>query len=281
VRDRGRTELRALQSMSVDTVDSVATVTLRGPGKGNAMGVTFWRELPEVFARLDWDDDVRAVVLVGGGTCFSVGLDLHEILPTWAPVLDEGAQAATRSWFMAEIRRFQAAITAVAMCRKPVVAAVSSWCLGGGLDLAAAADVRVAANDAVFGIRETRLAIVADVGSLQRLRGVIGEGHLRELALTGRDIGAADAMRIGLVNRVLEDREGALQHAREIAREMAANPPLAVQGTKQVLNEAREHQVAAELRQAAVWNAAFLPSADLHEALAAFAQRRPARFHGR
>ncbi|MGA7203411.1 MAG: enoyl-CoA hydratase-related protein, partial [Specibacter sp.] len=169
---------------------AVAVVRLAGPGRGNMMGRNFWAELPNVFAALDADDGVRAVVLTGTGNQFSVGLDVQEVLGEWLGKLGPGAaaQAAQRTELLGLIRSLQDGVSSVARCRKPVVAAVSGWCIGGGVDLVSAADVRLASADAKFSVREARLAIVADVGSLQRLGGIIGEGHLRELALTGKDI---------------------------------------------------------------------------------------------
>lgn len=263
-----------LRAFDLGLRDHVAEVTLLGPGRHNAMGTDFWAELPVVFEALDADPEVRAVVLTGSGADFSVGLDLHDMLPRWSEALSPGAGAGPRTELLREIRRLQAAVTSVAACRKPVVAAVAGWCVGGGVDLISAADVRLASADACFSMREVRLAIVADVGSLQRLVGVIGEGHLRELALTGRDFDAATALRIGLVNQVLPHREALVAAARLTAKEIAANPPLAVQGVKQVLNEGREDRIAAGLTYVSAWNAAFLPSEDLAEAVAAFMRRR-------
>jgi enoyl-CoA hydratase len=269
-----------MKSLRVDRTDHVAEVTLLGPGKGNAMGPDFWDELPEVFTGLDADDEVRAVVLTGDGRNFSYGLDLPAMMPGWAEVLGPGAQAGPRTRFLGEIHRLQAAVTSVAACRKPVVAAISGWCVGGGVDLVAAADIRVASADAKFSVREVKVAIVADLGSLQRLAGIIGEGHLRELALTGKDIDAVRAERIGLVNDVYPDQPAVLAAARNLAAEIAANPPLVVRGTKEILNEGREHAVAAGLRHVAAWNAAFLPSADLVEAVQSFLEKRPPKFLG-
>lgn len=267
-------------ALRTDVDGHVATVTLLGPGKGNAMGPDFWHELPIVFGELDADPAVRAVVLTGSGTHFSYGLDLEAMMPAWAHVLNPGAQAGPRTDFMRTIRAMQAAISAVADCRKPVIAAVSGWCVGGGVDLIAACDIRLASAEARFSIREARLAIVADVGSLQRLAGIIGEGHLRELAYTARDIDAEDAARIGLVNRVHPDLESVRAAVGELAAEIAANPPLAVQGTKEALDLPRRRAVEDGLRHASIWSAAFLPSADLTEALAAFRERRSADFRG-
>ncbi|MGO2540869.1 MAG: crotonase/enoyl-CoA hydratase family protein, partial [Specibacter sp.] len=261
----------------------VAVVHLIGPGRGNMMGLAFWAELPQVFAALDADPEVRAVVLAGSGKHFSTGLDVQEVLGSWLKRLGPGdpAQAAQRTELLGIIRSLQDAISAVAACRKPVIAAVHGWCIGGGVDLISAADVRLASADAQFSIREARLAIVADVGSLQRLRGIIGEGHLRELALTAKDVPAERAERIGLVNDVYADQETLMAAALEMAGEIAANSPLAVAGTKAVLNEDREETIARGLRHVALWNTSFLHSEDLLEAVAAMGERRPAVFTGK
>ncbi|PYI69315.1 crotonase/enoyl-CoA hydratase family protein [Arthrobacter livingstonensis] len=278
-----------------EAAPGVTVVRLAGPGRGNMMGLDFWSELPRLFRELDADDSVRAVVLTGAGNHFSVGLDVQEVLGPWLAKLSPGtgsghaatasgaattATAAARGELLRLIGQLQDGVTAVAACRKPVIAAVSGWCIGGGVDLISAADVRLASADARFSVREARLAIVADVGSLQRLRGIVGEGHLRELTLTGKDITAERAERIGLVNDVYPDAESLLAAALGMAAEMAANSPLAVAGTKAVLNEDREERIARGLRHVALWNSAFLHSEDLMEAVAALGERRPAEFHG-
>jgi enoyl-CoA hydratase len=269
-----------LVALRVDRAEQVAEVTMLGPGKGNTMGPDFWRELPLVFGELDADPQVRAVVLTGEGEHFSYGLDLPAMMSSWSDLMTDSALAGSRTGLLHEIRRLQAAIGSVAACRKPVIAAVAGWCIGGGVDLAAAADIRLASADAKFSVREVRVAIVADLGSLQRLAGIIGEGHLRELALTGADIDAERAGGIGLVNHVYEDRDELLAAARSLASAIAANPPLVVQGVKEVLNAAREPHVDDGLRYVAAWNAAFLPSKDLGEAVQAFLERRPPHFTG-
>ncbi|HEY2765985.1 MAG TPA: crotonase/enoyl-CoA hydratase family protein [Pseudonocardiaceae bacterium] len=277
VRDLAGTDLVAL---AVQRRDHVAEVTLLGPGKGNAMGPDFWRELPIVFRALDADPQVRAVVLTGSASTFSYGLDLPAMVPQWSEVLHAGALAGPRTRFLDEIRTMQAAVDTVAVCRKPVVAAISGWCIGGGLDVAAAADIRLASAEARFSVREVKVAIVADLGSLQRLAGIVGEGQLRELAFTGRDIDAARAQRIGLVNDTHPDPAAVLDAARALAAEIAQNPPLVVQGVKDVLDCARQAQVTHGLRYVSAWNAAFLPSHDLTEAVQAFQERRQGRFTG-
>ncbi|TVT42294.1 crotonase/enoyl-CoA hydratase family protein [Amycolatopsis rhizosphaerae] len=273
-------ETADLVAFSVDRSGPVAEVTLLGPSKGNAMGPDFWRELPIVFRALDADPEVRAIVLTGSGRNFSYGLDLPAMMGAWAPLLGPDSLAGPRTAFLKEVRGLQASVTAVAECRTPVIAAVSGWCIGGGVDLIAAADVRLASAEAKFSVREAKVAIVADIGSLQRLAGVIGEGHLRELALTGKDIDAARAERIGLVNDVYPDQEAVLAAARAMAAEIAENPPLVVQGIKEVLSLNTERQVADGLRYVSTWNAAFLPSKDLGEAVQAFMERRKPEFKG-
>ncbi|MET0702694.1 MAG: enoyl-CoA hydratase-related protein, partial [Mycobacterium sp.] len=178
------------ESVLIETKDQVAQVTLLGPGKGNAMGPAFWAELPQVFAALDADPGVRAIVLTGSGRNFSYGLDLAAMGDTLGPIMAEGALAKPRADFHAHLKTMQQAITAVADCRTPTIASVHGWCIGGGVDLISAVDIRYASADAKFSVREVKLAIVADVGSLARLPLILNDGHLRELALTGRDIDA-------------------------------------------------------------------------------------------
>lgn len=268
------------KAFEVAVSDHVAEVTLTGPGRGNAMGPDFWRELPEIFAELERDEAVRAVVLTGSGPHFSYGLDLASMAGDLAPVLADNAKAKPRNDFHDTIRRLQSAITAVADCRKPVIAAISGWCIGGGVDLISAVDIRYASADAKFSVREVRVAMVADVGSLARLPLLIGDGNLRELALTGKDIDAEHAARIGLVNEVLPDRDAALTAARTTAAQIAANPPLVVQGVKSVLDHSRSAAVHDSLRYVAAWNAAFLPSTDLTEAVTAVFEKREPKFTG-
>jgi len=197
---------------------------------------------------------------------------------------DDGAppSMATRAQSArAGILRLQAAVTSVADCPVPVIAAVHGYCIGGGVDLIAACDIRLASADAQFSVREAKVAIVADLGSLQRLPAIIGLGHVAELAYTGKDIGASRAEAIGLVNRVCPDPDGVLEAAQGLAGEIAGNSPLAVQGTKAVLRASTDRSVAEGLEYVATWNAGFLASDDLAEAMSAFVEKRPATFTGR
>ena len=269
--------------LSIDDDHHVATVVLRGAaaGKANRMGPAFWAEMPTAFEWLDAAPQVRAVVLRGEGAQFSHGLDLATMGGELGAVLGDGALARERAQLLGVIERLQRAMSCVAACRKPVVAAIAGWCVGGGVDLITACDVRLCAADARFSVREVKLAMVADVGTLARLPALVGQGHARLLALTGDDIDAARALRIGLVEDVYDTHAALFDAARALARRMADNPPLVVQGIKQVLNAASERAAAESLRTVALWNAAFLPSHDLREAMTAFLAKRPPRFEGR
>jgi enoyl-CoA hydratase len=270
--------------LTVERDGHVATLWLDSPERRNAMGPDFWADLPVVMDELSTDPDVWVVVLAAKGLHFTVGLDLKTMGGAVAGGGAGGAggssQAARAARFYPEVKRLQRAISAVADCPKPVIAAVHGWCIGGGVDLISAADVRLCSADAQFSIRETRIAIVADIGTLQRLPRIIGKGHMAELALTGKDIGADRAHAIGLVNDVLPDQESLVKAAQAMAGEMAANSPLVVQGTKQVLRASEDRTVEEGLDYVAVWNAGFLQSNDLIEAMTAFVEKRPPDFKG-
>lgn len=268
-------------AFSVDVADHVATVTLTGPGKGNAMGPDFWRECPAVFRALDEDERVRVVVLRGAGKGFSYGLDLLAMAGELATAASPTAGPLDRARLLDVITRMQDATSALARCRVPVVAAVHGWCIGAGLDLIAAADVRLCSATARFSLREVKVGMVADVGSLQRLPHVIGDSATRELALTGRDVDAARAAALGLVSEVFADDDALFAGAAAVAAEIARNPPLVVQGVKRVMNARIDDEIGRGLRAVAMHNAAFLGTEDLQEAIAAFAEKRPPVFRGR
>ncbi len=261
--------------------DGVAEVVLTAQGKANRMGPDYWEQLPRLFARLDADDAVRAVVLRGGGEHFSFGFDLMAMAEALAPFVNPDCRAIDRRALLGVIQRMQATHTALATCRKPVIAAIHGWCIGGGVDLITACDVRLCSAEAKFSVREVKLAIVPDVGTLARLPAIVGQGVARELAMTGDDVDAARALRIGLVNAVHETPAALFEAARGLARRLAQNPPLVVQGIKQVMNATSEAQAAHSLDTVALWNSAFFPSEDLQEALAAFMEKRAPKFAGR
>ena len=266
------------RSLSIDIDGAVACVTLTGPGKGNAMGPATWEELAPAFAALDDNPQVRAIVLRGSGAHFSYGLDLLAMMPTLADKVTGTVLAAKRQELLALIKQMQAAAGAPAACRKPVIAAIDGWCIGGGLDLAAACDIRICSAQARFSLREIRLAIVADLGSLQRLPHIIGQGHTRQLAFTGEDIDAARAQQIGLVNDVYADAETLHEAAMGLAQRIAKNAPLTAMGAKEVLNVSQGRSIEDGLQHVALWNSAFLQSMELAEAIAAHMERREPNF---
>lgn len=268
-------------AFDVTVSDHIARVTMKGPGKGNALGPDFWREAPGVFDDIDADSDVRAVVLTGAAGNFTFGLDLVAMTSELRYALAAPAMAAERTRFLDQITLMQRAITALMSCRKPVVASISGWCVGAGIDIICAADVRVCSREATFSARAVRIGIVEDMGSLQRLPAIVGEGAARELCLTGEDFDATRAAALGLVNHVDDTPEAALQHAESIAARIAANPPLTVQGVKHMMNQYAHDGMRESLQYNALWNATFMQSRDFAEAMSAFAQKRAPKFEGR
>jgi enoyl-CoA hydratase len=267
--------------LTLDREGHVATLWLDSPERRNAMGPAFWADLPRAMTEVGDDPEVRAVVLAARGPHFTAGLDLSSMGGTVTGGEGEGSGVNRRLALYREVKRLQASITAVADCPKPVVAAIHGACIGGGVDLVTACDVRLAAADARFSVRETRIAMVADVGTLQRLPKVVAPGHVAELVYTGKDIDAERARAIGLVNDVLPDHEAVVGAALAMAGEIAANSPLAVQGAKAVLRAGEGRTVAEGLDYVALWNSSFLASDDLGEAMRAFFEKRPPTFEGR
>jgi enoyl-CoA hydratase len=272
------------QDLTIERDGGVAVLWLDRPQKLNALNRPLWDAIPAAVAQLDADPEVRAIVLAGRGKAFCAGIDLLDHAPALAgggAISGRGESAVgKRRALYDDVRRYQRTASCFADTNKPVIAAVHGACIGGGMDLITACDIRLCAADAVFSVRETKIAMVADVGTLQRLPRVIGDGPARELIFTGRDIDAAQAREIGLVNEVLPDAEALQSRARALAQEIAANSPLAVQGAKQVLGFAVRREVDAALDYVALWNSAFLHSEDLTEAMAAFMQRRAPQFRG-
>jgi enoyl-CoA hydratase/carnithine racemase len=258
------TDTTAVFSVTHDPATGVAEVTMRGTAPGNAMGAAVWARLPELIGELEADEQVRAVVLRGAGDCFSVGLDLRWYVIHYRRMLRRGeGHPAFRTQLLDEALRMQEAITVIARSPLPFVAAVTGPCIGAGLDLAAACDVRMAAADAFFSLREIRIGVVADLGSLQRLPRLIGAGATREMALSGRDVPAGEAESLGLVSRVLASPEQLYAHAREFAAEIATRPRHVVAGIKEICEQTQHLSTAEGLRYTAVWNSAFLPAPEL------------------
>ena len=258
----------------------VATLWLDREEARNAMGSALWRDLPLAAAAVSGEKDIRVLIIAAKGPHFSVGLDLKEYGGGLAATSTPKSRAAANAQSFAAVRAMQASVTSIAELAVPVIAAVQGYCIGGGVDLVSACDLRLCARDAKFSVRETKIAIVADLGSLQRLPRIIGAGHLAELAYTGKDIDAGRALAIGLVNAVFDTTDDLIAGARELASEIARNSPLAVQGTKAVLAANDGRSVDEGLEFVARWNTMYLQSNDLREAMTAFVEKRPPVFHG-
>ena len=263
-------------AFNVERVDKIAHVQINRPEKINSMNAAFWSEIVEIFQWIDDTDEVRVVVLSGAGKHFSSGIDLMML----AGVANELGKDVGRNarLLRRKILNLQASFNAVDSCRKPVLAAIQGYCLGGAIDLIAACDMRYAAEDAQFSIKEIDIGMAADVGTLQRLPRIIGDGMLRELAYTGRTFGAEEARGMGLVNRVYSDSASLLDGVMGIAREIASKSPIAVTGTKEMISYMRDHRIDDGLEYVATWNAAMLQSTDLRVAMAAHMSKQKPEF---
>jgi enoyl-CoA hydratase len=264
------------QAFVVELSGNVAHVQINRAEKINAMNAAFWTEIIEIFQWIDDTDAVRAVVLSGAGKHFSSGIDLM-MLASVANDLGKDVGRNARL-LRRKILELQASFNAVDNCRKPVLAAIQGYCIGGAIDLISACDMRYAAEDAQFSIKEIDIGMAADVGTLQRLPRIVGDGMLRELAYTGRQFGAEEACSIGLVNRVYSDHQSLLAGVMDIAREIAAKSPIAVTGTKAMISYMRDHTINDGLEYVATWNSAMLQSNDLRVAIAAHMSKQKPDF---
>lgn len=254
------------------------TVTLLGPGKGNAMGPEFWEELPNAMDAISQMDDVRCIIFRGSGDHFSYGLNIPQMMPRLGKMVG-GAQTQQRERLVQQIRQMQSGFLKMHESPKPVIAAVHGWCIGGGVNMIAAADIRLCSREARFSLREAKLAITPDIGGLQFLPHIIGQGLTREMAFTGADYDAAFAERSGLVNHVYDTPEGLFDAANTLAHQIADNPAGAVQGVKQVLNNGLNKSITEGLSYVADLNANQLQSDDFSEAMQATLEKRKAEFN--
>ena len=254
-------------AFKVELIDNIAHVQINRPEKLNAMNAAFWEEIIDIFQWVDDTDAIRVVVISGAGKHFSAGIDLA-LLASVAGQLGKDVGRNARL-LRKTILRMQASFNAVDQCHKPVLAAVQGYCIGGAIDLISACDMRYCSADAQFSIKEIDMGMAADVGTLQRLPRIISDGMMRELAYTGRNVEADEALRIGLVNRVYDDAATLLDGVFVMARDIAAKSPIAVAGTKHLLSYMRDHRVDDGLDDIATWNAAMLQSEDLRLAMAA------------
>ncbi len=264
------------QCFEITVDDSVGHLRLNRGDKRNAMNPAFFEELPRAVEQLAEDSDVRAIVLYSNTKDFTVGLDLKESILHF----EKGSIAKSAKSMYHRVLKLQQSFSILSEIDQPTIAIPTGYCIGGGIDLIAACDIRYASSDTIFSIREAKIAIVADLGTLQRLPAIISRGDLSELALTGDDFDAEYAREIRLVSRVFADRQGAIDAGVQLAKRIAANSPLATGGTKDILRSVYEKDLDANLDRIALWNSAFIRSNDLGEAMTAFIERRPPKFSG-
>lgn len=264
------------ETLAVTETDGVAHIELNRADKANAMNAAMWKDLRAAFDALS-TGRARVGVLSARGKHFTSGIDLELLVAMQAEMagLPDGRRQERLREIIVEL---QDAISAAESCRKPILAAIHGACMGGGVDLVTACDMRYATLDARFSVKEIDLAVVADVGTLQRLPRLVGEGLARELAFTGREFDGSEAHTMKLVNHVFADRESLMTAVLKTAAEIASKSPLTIRGIKDTLNYSRDHSVAEGLSYVAAKNAAILLSSDLAEAMSAAKQKRKGRF---
>lgn len=261
------------KAVKLEVADQIAHVILNRPDEFNSLNPDFWVEFPAVFDEIEARDDVRVVVLSSTGKHFCAGLDLNSFKSLNAPsTQDEGRK---REAFRRHLLDLHDRIGRLEKCRYPVLAAIQGACVGGGLDITVCADMRYCTKDAFFVVQEVNIGMAPDLGTLQRLPRLIPSGIARELAFTGRRMYGEEARQVGYVNQVFDTQEELLAAVMEIARGIAAKSPLAVHGSKELMNYARDHSVADSLNYVAIWTAATLPGGrDLREGVTAFREKR-------
>ena len=260
----------------LDKQGHIAWITLNRPEKRNALNFQMLEQMVAGFHQLDQDDDTRVTILKGAGKSFCAGLELTALAG-----LIEKKTADYRERLRRTILYGQKSTNIIELCNKPVILASHSHCIGGGVDIACACDIRLATRDAIFSVRETKLAFVADLGTTQRLHRIVGEPWAKELCLTGRDFTGEEALEIGFITHLCDDKSALLQKAQELAQEIADNSPLAVQGVKDVLRFTSDHGTSAGLKYVAQKNAAMLICDDGIEAVTAAIEKRKPVFKGR
>ena len=253
------------ETLAIDLNEHIAHIQLNRPESANAMNQALWQELGDAMNWADRTPEVRVVVLSGNGKHFCAGIDLAML----GELIDDSitCEARKRETLRGKILGLQKQLSAIEQCRKPVLAAIHGACIGGGVDMISACDMRYCTEDATFSIKEIDIGMVADVGTLQRLPRLIGDGLMRELAYTGRDVHGKEAASIGLSNHCFTDKDTMIAAVLRTAKAIASKSPLSIRGTKQVLLFSREHSVADGLDYIATWNAGMLMSNDFKTAL--------------
>merc|ERR1712178_20518 len=255
----------------------VVQVELNRPEKRNAQTLKLYREMMQCFTALSTDPDCRAIVLSGAGKMFTAGIDIMDL----AGVLQGSSSEIGRRGMAIRntVIELQNSFSAIEKCHKPVIAAVHDGCIGGGVDMIAACDVRYASMDAYFQIKEVDVGLAADLGTLQRMPKVMGnDSLLRELTYTARKMFAAEAKEHGFISRIFPDREALIDGAIHLAEEISSKSPIAVQGSKHNLNYSRDHTVQDGLEYMITWNMNMLQSEDLMKAATAAMQKKKATF---
>ncbi|HEY2445551.1 MAG TPA: crotonase/enoyl-CoA hydratase family protein [Rhizomicrobium sp.] len=258
--------------------DAIARIELKRGDELNTMVPEFWRELPEIVRSIDEKAKARVIVITSTGRHFSAGMDLSVFTGREGAenTLERGRKGAQ---LRERILALQESFTAIERARMPVLVAIQGGCVGGAVDLVSACDCRYASEDAFFVVQEINLAMTADVGTFPRLCHLVPQGWVRELAYTGRRLAAREALSIGLVNAVLPTHEELVEHVMTMAREIAEKSPLAVYGSKTMINYARDHTVAEGLDYVATWQAGmYNPETDMREAMVAKREKRGPRF---
>ncbi len=256
--------------------DYVATITMAKTESLNALDVPFAEEIVRALREVNKRDDVRVAVLCSRAKAFCAGLDLKAFTSTG---IDGSPKASLE--FPEKLKVLFDTCDLIEACMKPVIAAVHGMCIGGGLDIISACDIRLCSEDATFSLREAAVGLVADMGVLQRLPHVIGQGYAREMAFTARFYNAKEAEKMGLVNAVYPNRDALMEGARSLALQIAGNAPLAVQATKEVLNVSRDATVQDGVNLSKHKNMVLFASEDMKEAFSSFAEKRKPIFRGR
>lgn len=264
----------AYSCFDVEIADGVAHLRFNRPDKFNSMTPEFWRELPEAVNAISDNAEARVIVLSAEGKHFTAGMDISVFMQGALDKPPEHREVAAEA-FRHHVKSLQDTFSALENARQPVLAAVQGGAVGAGVDLATACDCRYASADAFFCIQETAIGMTADVGTFPRLAKIIPEGWARQMAYTAERLPAAKAKEIGLVNEVFDTPEALLDGVTGIAKTIAAHSPLAVAGSKRMINYARDHSTADALDYIAVWNAAMLSSSDIKESYIAKTEKRP------
>jgi len=267
--------MNKLTCFDLSITDHIAHLVLNRPQALNTLDLTFWRELDEVLHDLHQGTQARVLVISSTGKHFSAGMSL-EVFGSTVAMDDQSAEG--RAAIADMLAGLQSTFTRIENLRIPVIVVLQGGCIGGAVDMVTAACLRYASADAFFCIQEINIGMVADVGTLQRLPKLMPMAVVKELAYTGRRMGADKALQYGLVNEVLPDTVSALATAMQTAKDIASKPPVAIWGTKQALHYARDHSTEDALKQMGWLQSGIWSNAHVKEAIAAFQAKRSAQF---